>query len=443
VAVFRQEECEEMRTLFSFLNSSKDELVQQAKSKMDEMGLRLAPDEAGGALITFEDGTPFGKYNNVDQFVRDFVPQPTTRAYHGSTQDFDRFMTSKIGTGEGAQAYGHGMYFGEAKDTGRSYRDMLMARSGKPENMRIGDKSINEVYGEIELRADNLPAADAEMEYLKMSALEDIMIKGDVDDIIDEEMYEPIADWLKNSVAKNFKRDGRMYEVDLNMSKDQMLKWDEPISSQSQLVQERLNEIGLLDDLLLERQASLRDMYTRGLIDEPRQATVDNVTGESLYNYLAGKLDSREEASRILNNAGIRGIRYLDQNSRAGVTDPTSNFVVFDDRDVTINRKFAVSPPTMGGQGDLVGDEIVDPVLQDLSLLSEGIRANPAYNYHSALPIARSTTGRQHSLLGMDTGEYTLAVPQFVRDLGQAGIGVASQLRTGERNPAKAMGLLF
>ena len=35
------------------------------------------------------------------------------RAYHGSPYDFDRFDMSKIGTGEGAQAYGHGLYFAE------------------------------------------------------------------------------------------------------------------------------------------------------------------------------------------------------------------------------------------------------------------------------------------------------------------------------------------
>ena len=33
--------------------------------------------------------------------------------YHGSPHDFDEFDMSKIGTGEGAQAYGHGLYFAE------------------------------------------------------------------------------------------------------------------------------------------------------------------------------------------------------------------------------------------------------------------------------------------------------------------------------------------
>ena len=35
------------------------------------------------------------------------------RAYHSSPHDFDKFDLSKIGTGEGAQVYGHGLYFAE------------------------------------------------------------------------------------------------------------------------------------------------------------------------------------------------------------------------------------------------------------------------------------------------------------------------------------------
>src|SRR5215471_5241978 len=31
------------------------------------------------------------------------------KAFHGSPHDFDKFSMAKIGTGEGAQAYGHGL----------------------------------------------------------------------------------------------------------------------------------------------------------------------------------------------------------------------------------------------------------------------------------------------------------------------------------------------
>ncbi len=56
----------------------------------------------------------------------DVVERPTgIRGWHGSPYQFDRFSMDKIGTGEGAQVYGHGLYFAEAKPTAESYRDVL------------------------------------------------------------------------------------------------------------------------------------------------------------------------------------------------------------------------------------------------------------------------------------------------------------------------------
>lgn len=43
-------------------------------------------------------------------------------AWHGSPHVFDKFDPSKIGTGEGAQAYGHGLYFAESPEVAKSYQ---------------------------------------------------------------------------------------------------------------------------------------------------------------------------------------------------------------------------------------------------------------------------------------------------------------------------------
>ena len=43
----------------------------------------------------------------------DIVKAPGIKAYHSSPHDFDKFDLAKIGTGEGAQVYGHGLYFAE------------------------------------------------------------------------------------------------------------------------------------------------------------------------------------------------------------------------------------------------------------------------------------------------------------------------------------------
>src|SRR5512139_873784 len=47
------------------------------------------------------------------------------RAYHGSPYDFNKFDLSKVGTGEGAQAYGHGLYFAENPAVAQEYKKNL------------------------------------------------------------------------------------------------------------------------------------------------------------------------------------------------------------------------------------------------------------------------------------------------------------------------------
>lgn len=64
------------------------------------------------------------------------------RAYHGSPHDFDRFEASKLGTGEGNQAYGNGLYFAEAEDVARTYRDSLAGQGNAPQG-RMYEVNIN------------------------------------------------------------------------------------------------------------------------------------------------------------------------------------------------------------------------------------------------------------------------------------------------------------
>ena len=63
-----------------------------------------------------------------------FAPLGMT-AWHGSPHKFDKFSLDKIGTGEGAQAYGHGLYLAESPKVAGEYAQKLdpmakAARSG-------------------------------------------------------------------------------------------------------------------------------------------------------------------------------------------------------------------------------------------------------------------------------------------------------------------------
>jgi hypothetical protein len=61
-------------------------------------------------------------------------PDYAAVAFHGSPHIFDAFDMSKIGSGEGAQSYGHGLYFAEAPGVAKSYQDKLSDHKieGKP-----------------------------------------------------------------------------------------------------------------------------------------------------------------------------------------------------------------------------------------------------------------------------------------------------------------------
>ena len=56
--------------------------------------------------------------------------EPGVIAFHGSGSDFDEFKLEKIGTGEGAQAYGYGLYFTDSEDIAKFYRDTISRRQG-------------------------------------------------------------------------------------------------------------------------------------------------------------------------------------------------------------------------------------------------------------------------------------------------------------------------
>ncbi len=70
--------------------------------------------------------------------VGDSYQQP---AYHGSPHEFDEFKTDKIGTGEGAQAFGWGLYFAGEKKVAQNYRENLTKDSSVPTDLEMRNPS--------------------------------------------------------------------------------------------------------------------------------------------------------------------------------------------------------------------------------------------------------------------------------------------------------------
>jgi hypothetical protein len=247
------------------------------------------------------------------------------RAYHGSPHRFDEFDIRKIGTGEGAQAYGRGLYFAEDEDIARWYRDKLRgtklgamenAMTDLPENLR--QRALSSMYY-------NKISPEDTADMLSLTRAGSAVGRQDLSDI------------LRRAAAAE-PPPGHMYEVDLHAGPRDFLNWDAPLSQQSPEVRESLQRFGLradpdaaraYDDALLD---ALYNDPGRALPPQPRDPT-----GEDIYKRLL-RMDP-EEARVALMQAGIPGTRYLDAGSRG--VGGTYNYAVFDPEIIDMRRRYA------------------------------------------------------------------------------------------------------
>ena len=172
--------------------------------------------------------------------VEKAVERKRLQAYHGTPHDVDIFSMDKIGTGEGAQAYGHGLYFAENPEVAQSYKEVL---SGDEYQHFIDGKLVSEQ----ELRdmdwADKnaINALGRPDTYQPESMVDRMRDQG-----VPEERLKALQDSLdKYSGKVEFKRDvkGNLYKVELDIDPDtEMLDWDAPIESQPPKIQELYNQ---------------------------------------------------------------------------------------------------------------------------------------------------------------------------------------------------------
>ena len=309
------------------------------------------------------------------------------RAYHGSPHDFDRFSLDAIGTGEGAQAYGHGLYFADNEGVARSYRNALSS----PDNYGIyvnapdASRSLLSAYREAADELDGgLGLSQKNFEAAILNKLRNP--PPDAPDFWREQL-EIAADELEAGKFKAVpKNPGSMYEVNIKADPETFLDWDKPLSEQPQKVRQalglarpdeaalksRLSEIEAqlstswdgVDtsdfdavfaprpelDALANEASQIRAQLNTGvpeghpLFGVPRDA-LEQMTGEKIarpYSQYMGKGDNAALASQALREAGIPGVKYLDGNSRSA-GDGSRNYVVFDDSLIEIIRKYGIA----------------------------------------------------------------------------------------------------
>jgi hypothetical protein len=250
-------------------------------------------------------------------------------AYHGSPHRFSKFDASKIGTGEGAQAYGHGLYFAEAPGVAKSYQ--FIDASIDPEKAGYGGKSLEYLYNqslrkqELAHRARNQKAIDEAN--AEVGFWESMMTRRHPK-LLMEEILSPDYGWdaqakfVKNLDLNKFSginmNPGNFYTVDIpDEMIGKMLDYDKPLKDQPKEVKDFVMNQGrpLLEVFQnLNKNPTTKGFY-KGIMDMPGK-TILQTFGNS------------PETAQMLRAAGIPGIRYLDQGSRGAGTG-TRNFVVF------------------------------------------------------------------------------------------------------------------
>lgn len=235
------------------------------------------------------------------------------RAYHGSPHSFDKFSMDKIGTGEGAQAYGHGLYFAEGEGVAKSYRDQLSGLANSKANRELQnaggdvDAAIAAVQKKIEhyktLASDPRGASFLQINQQSLADLQKLKAGGSLDT-------------------------GHMYEVNIDADPEQFLDWDKPLSEQPASAQAILNKSGVAP-------------------------TADVGSAISYAKSMRNPLEDQ------LKQAGIPGIKYLDAGSRAK-GDGSRNYVVFDENLISIVRKYGIA-----GASTLLGYDLLSNVTTD------------------------------------------------------------------------------
>lgn len=181
---------------------------------------------------------------------RDVVRALEQLGYHGSPYQFDRFTLSHIGSGEGAQAHGWGLYFALSRRTAEGYRKRLAGAGIYTYNGKSLEELHNELYREhqAELKKPNSPDKLAKLGLLtsKMLLLTSFTIGGK--DAVKVEKTAPkrfqdAYKWFTEEVYPNLKleKGGKVYTVEIP-DDDVMLREEKKISEQSEFIQEAVRK---------------------------------------------------------------------------------------------------------------------------------------------------------------------------------------------------------
>ena len=283
-------------------------------------------------------------------------------ALHASPHSFRKFDTAFMGKGEGAQAYGWGLYFATNPKVNRSYLNQFAQDKTTWKFREVETAAIEEMQRALVgsfLPKDALPEAKEDASDIAWSVLGDLVdaAKGSMTvlDIVMElhdeidtnrkyaetypqerEKLEQLEGFLLSLLDHLDEIEARPgmpsnYKVELNVEDSELLGWD--------YVDETV--LALLKDSPVEEVR-----YALEHAERRADYRGENVSGKDVYQELfdafwdgedGTKQEAQKAASVSLLSSDIKGIRYADGYTRGKVEEEqTYNYVIFDGNDIKI-----------------------------------------------------------------------------------------------------------
>ncbi len=271
-------------------------------------------------------------------------------AYHGSPHNIlanmnpedRRFMLKNIGTGEGAQAFGWGLYFTSEENIARWYADTLSKKTGYdvswPDGVDEQQKAniVKQVgtlggYSGLLNSTRNQVAKDKEL----------VAFLGGpsaVSDVVREGMTRRASDLavLERMKEEDFKKVPRnLYKVDLWKDKQEnLLSWNETIAPEI--------AAKIAGDFPEDVIAEYESKFHAPLSEWTGRTTYKALEHRAKKSALPGTPEDdlgggpSREASQYLLRKGLDGIRFPAASLGAGDGAKGWNYVVFDDAAVSI-----------------------------------------------------------------------------------------------------------
>ena len=263
-------------------------------------------------------------------------------AWHGSPSDFENFDLSYLGTGEGVQAHGWGVYVAASEETARGYKEMDGGWKYDGEHSVIED--IGGIDYALRIKNGELTIEQARRDI--EGAIEDNSTL--IEKLKKQGTKTPMEQWSLGRIEQTLEREkkvlaaidkfdpdllqpgsGRLYRVDIPEN-DVLLDEQKTFNEQPVKVKNALRNMAKDHNSKLLRE-SIADNETGGSIYRAIAADNENFLKE--HNEQSSPVITSKNASEILLSEGVKGITY------EGAIDGRC-YVVFDDKAVKILDKY-------------------------------------------------------------------------------------------------------